>query len=130
VGIQVEQSTSEWAAFHDVLESGSFQLARFGWVADYPTLDDFLYPLFHSTASSNYSRYANPEVDAALTAARQVADEDERRRAYRDVHALVGRDMPVIPLLFHSHNHVGSNRVGRLTYDPQGHAHLEDATMA
>lgn len=97
VGLTVEQDTKEWAAYLQGLTDGTFQLGRLGWIADYPTLDNFIYPNFYSTADNNYSRYANPEVDAAIDAARAIADEDERKDAYRAINKMVADDMPIIP---------------------------------
>lgn len=130
VGITVEKDSAEWTAYTDMLSKGDFQLARFGWIADYPTMDNFLYPLFFSTSSNNHSRYHNIDIDSAILGAREISDEDERREAYRNICARIGQDMPVIPLLFHSHNHVGSKRVNQLYYDPQGDAHFENASVS
>ena len=129
VGIEVEPSSFEYEAFLEAAKSDRCQLVRFGWVADYPTMDNFLYPLFFSTSADNHSNYAVDEVDEALLAARGIVDGVDRRLAYRDVSKRIGEDMPVIPLMFLSHNHVVSNRVARLYYDPQGDAHFADAEM-
>ena len=129
VGITVEQDTKEWAAYLQGLTDGTFQMGRLGWIADYPTLDNFIYPNFYSTADNNYSRYANAEVDAAIDAARAIADEDERKDAYRAINKMVADDMPIIPIMFYCHNHVASDRVNELFYNAQGIADLGHASL-
>ena len=129
VGIEIELSSFEYEAFLDAAKSRHCQLVRFGWVADYPTMDNFLYPLFFSTSADNHSNYAVDAVDEALLEARGTVDEVDRRLAYREASKRIGEDMPVIPLMFQSHNHVVSERVARLYYDPQGVAHFADAEM-
>lgn len=129
VGLNVEQDTKEWAAYLSGLTDGTFQMGRLGWIADYPTLDNFIFPNFYSTADNNYSRYNNPEVDAAIDAARQITDEDDRKDAFRKINQMVADDMPIIPIMFYAHQHVASDRVNELYYNAQGIADLGHATL-
>lgn len=129
VGLNVEQDTKEWAAYLQGLTDGDFQIGRMGWIADYPTLDNFIFPNFYSTADNNYSRYNNPEVDAAIDDARKIADEDERKDAYRKINQMVADDMPIIPIMFYAHQHVASDRVNELYYNAQGIADLGHASL-
>ncbi len=130
IGVTVTQNTTEWATYLNNLSDGSYQLARLGWIADYPTMDNFLYPNFFSTADNNYGNYNNPDVDAALLAARQIEDEEERRQAYREICAQVGQDMPIIPIMFYAHNYVGTDRLASFYYDSQNIPHFETAELA
>ena len=129
VGLNVEQDTKEWAAYLQGLTDGDFQMGRLGWIADYPTLDNFIFPNFYSTADNNYSRYNNPEVDAAIDDARKFADEDDRKDAYRKINQMVADDMPIIPIMFYAHQHVASDRVNELYYNAQGIADLGHASL-
>ena len=130
VGITVTQDTTEWATYLNNLSDGNYQLARLGWTADYPTMDNFLYPNFFSTADNNYGGYNNPDVDAAMLAARQIQDEEERKAAYRQICHQVGEDMPVIPIMFYAHNYVGTDRLASFYYDSQTIPHFETAELA
>ena len=52
VGINVTLSNFEWATFLDKTSKGQgsgSQLFRRGWIADYPSIDNVLYPLFQSS---------------------------------------------------------------------------------
>lgn len=119
IGLNVKQDTLEWAAYLSKLQEGTFQIARLGWVADYPTLDNFLYPAFYSTAENNYEKYVNPEVDKALEQARTVKDTEERKAAYRKINAQIAEDCPVIPIMYYSHNQVGSSKIQSFFFSPQ-----------
>ena len=130
VGITVTQDTTEWATYLNNLSDGNYQLARLGWTADYPIMDNFLYPNFFSTADNNYGGYNNPDVDAAMLAARQIQDEEERKAAYRQICHQVGEDMPVIPIMFYAHNYVGTDRLASFYYDSQTIPHFETAELA
>ncbi len=129
VGFKVTQQSQEWAAYLSGLTDGSFQVGRLGWIADYPTLDNFIYPNFFSTADNNYSKYNNPTVDADILAARQIVDEEERKSAFRAINDEIAKDMPIIPIMFYSHVHLGSKRIKSLYYDAQGKADLVNAEL-
>lgn len=49
---------------------------------------------FHSAAPGNYSRYVNPELDAAFEAGRSTADVEERREAYVKVQEIMSSELP------------------------------------
>lgn len=129
VGLKVTQESQEWASYLQKLKGGDYTMGRLGWIADYPTLDNMLYPNFYSTADNNYSKYNNPEVDKGIDEARQIAGEEQRKAKYREVNQLIGEDMPIVPLMFYAHNWVGSKRVESLYLDPQTKAELAMATL-
>lgn len=128
-GFKVKQSSQEWAAYLSSLSDGSFQIARLGWTASYPTLDAYVYPTYYSTADNNYSYYNDPDVDKAIEEARATSDDDERKAKYREINKTVGKDLPIIPIMYYSHGHVGSDRVESLFYDAGDRTHLVDASL-
>ncbi len=120
VGIDTTSNTAEWASIlTNTYPNGDFQMGRLGWIADYPIMDNFMYPLFYTGADNNYGGYSNADVDAAILKARATADDAERIAAYQEVDKLVGAEMPVIPLFYYKHQMVGSSRVKYLHIDPQ-----------
>ncbi len=120
VGIDTTSNTAEWASIlTNTYPNGDFQMGRLGWIADYPIMDNFMYPLFYTGADNNYGGYSNADVDAAILKARATADDEERIAAYQEVDKLVGTEMPVIPLFYYKHQMVGSSRVKYLHIDPQ-----------
>ncbi|MDO4436800.1 MAG: ABC transporter substrate-binding protein [Coriobacteriaceae bacterium] len=130
VGITVEQSTVEWATYLTQLSEKNFCLGRLGWTADYPTMDNFLYPNFYTGADNNYEEYSNPEADKLMLEARQIKDEEQRKAACRKICNLIGKDMPVIPIMFYAHNYVGSERMKSFKYDAQAKPHFQTAELA
>ena len=130
VGFTVTQQKDEWATYLKALTDGDYSVARLGWIADYPIMDNFLYPNFFSTADNNYEKYNNPEIDAAILEARKIQDEEERKAAYRKICAQIGEDMPVIPIMFYAHNYVGSERIKKMYFDPSGTADFVNMKLA
>ena len=70
---------------------------RSDWSADYPSIENFLNPLYRTGGSSNDSNYSNPEVDKLLEQADGTADEDEAIKLYQQAEKLVAKDMPSMP---------------------------------
>lgn len=130
VGITVTQETVEWATYLKQLADGDFSLGRLGWTADYPTMDNFLYPNFFTGAENNYEEYSNEEMDQAMLDARQIQDDEERKAACRKICATIGKDMPVIPIMFYAHNYVGSKRMKSFCYDAQTKPWFDTAEIA
>ncbi len=130
VGFTIKQDAVEWATYLTNLSDDNFSLGRLGWTADYPIMDNFLYPNFYTGADNNYEKYSNPEADALMLEARQIQDEEERKAAYRKVCAMIGEDMPVIPIMFYAHNYVASQRMKSFNYDAQTIPHFETAEIA
>lgn len=125
----------EEAGLKDLVErmrSGAFQLARFDWTLDFPSMDNVLYPLFHSASigAFNFSRYANEQVDARIGDARAAQGQAERTRLLQEADDLIAADVPVIPYAFGAHAVVGTQRVAKLVIDPEGFAHLGGAELA
>ena len=73
-------------------QKGELVFYRLSWAGDYPTMDNFLFPLFYSGSSDNYGQYNNPEVDELLLEARSTLDKDERIAKYREVENIILND--------------------------------------
>ena len=110
----------------------NYQFGRLGWIADYPIMDNFLYPLFDSDSlgGDNKSGYNNPEFDAKVNEARATVDDKERIAKMQEADAMVSADCPVIPVMFYTHTLAGSDRIKHLYVDPQKHADLSTAELA
>jgi len=71
---------------------------RTDWAADYPALENFLRPQFHSDSPFNDSGYRRPEFDALLAEADAAPSEPAATELYRRAERLLAEDMPHIPL--------------------------------
>ncbi|GAA4543503.1 peptide ABC transporter substrate-binding protein [Amycolatopsis samaneae] len=73
-------------------------MGRSDWSADYPSIEDFLNPIYKTGASSNDSSYSNPAVDKKLEEADGTADKDAAIKMYQQAEDLVAQDLPSIPV--------------------------------
>ncbi|MCO1577114.1 ABC transporter substrate-binding protein [Crossiella sp. SN42] len=74
------------------------QVYRGGWIADYPSVESFLNPLYRTGGSSNDGGYSSPAVDAKLAEADRAPTEAESYKLYHEAEKLIAQDMPAIPL--------------------------------
>ena len=129
VGITCVADTPDWATVLDKYQKLDYQFGRLGWVADYPIMDNFLYPLFYTGNGDNRAGYSNPTVDEELMAARSTVDDAERKAALQEVNKQIAEDMPVIPIMFYTHTTVGGPNVAKMYLDPQKKADLSKAQL-
>ena len=73
---------------------------RSGWQMDYPSIENFLSPLYETGASSNDGDYSNPAFDKLLDEAAAQPDAGRRQAKYQEAEALLAADMPAIPLWY------------------------------
>ncbi|MBE3076597.1 MAG: ABC transporter substrate-binding protein, partial [Actinobacteria bacterium] len=123
-GINVKLSNFEWGTFLDKLSKGNqgsgSQVFRMGWVADYPSMDNFLYPLFQSSQSrtGSYTFYSNKQVDDLLQQARSTIDAQQRYNLYAQAEKLILTDMPAVPIYYYREFNVTNNRIGGFVWNP------------
>lgn len=120
LGLKVKFDSADFPTYLKQLDAGNFQMGRLGWIADYPIMDNFLFPLFNSTSGDNKSAYNNPAIDTALSEARKTTDAAQRIAKYQEIDKTIGADAPVAPVMFYKHHHIASDRVHDLTYSAMG----------
>lgn len=124
LGVDLVFNALGWQDYIEAISSSNYQFASFTWVADYPIIDNFLFPLFYTGNGDNRCSYSKPEFDDALLAARSVADEYNRMLAFQNCVDMLGEDLPVIPISYQCHQQLCSKRVNNLFYGPNKLARL------
>lgn len=110
-GIKISPMQVTWDEFADGRSSGNYQLIMGGMIGT-ATADP--YSLYHDWLTTdtttpvgtsiesgdwNFSRYSNPEVDAAILTAAGTLDVDIKKAAYATVQENIVRDLPYIPIV-------------------------------
>ena len=73
---------------------------RTGWQADYPSLYNFLGPLFGTGAGSNDGKYSSKEFDAKLSEGLAATDAAEGAKIFNEAQEILFKDLPAIPLWY------------------------------
>jgi oligopeptide transport system substrate-binding protein len=88
-----------FAGFRTQVANRTIQTAfRAGWQGDYPSMLNFLGPLFLTGAGSNDVGYSSRDFDAALTAAESATTLQQSYVLANAAQRILLHDMPVIPL--------------------------------
>ncbi|MBA3743267.1 ABC transporter substrate-binding protein [Sporichthya sp.] len=86
----------------------------------YPSIDDFLYPMYERYGVGNYADYSNADLNDALARAGSRANLDEAFTAYQDAEDDLINDMPSIPLWYVNSLAGFSDRVSNVKLDAFG----------
>ncbi|WP_423299770.1 peptide ABC transporter substrate-binding protein [Glutamicibacter nicotianae] len=73
---------------------------RTGWQADYPSLYNFLGPLFGTGAGSNDGKYSSKEFDDKLAEGLSATDPAEGAKIFNEAQEILFKDLPAIPLWY------------------------------
>jgi oligopeptide transport system substrate-binding protein len=116
LGIEcVAVPTVDFATFNKKIDANELKgIFRSGWQADYPSIENYLTPIYSKGAfppGSNWSRYNNPEFDKLLAQAAAAPSLDEANSLYQQAEALLGKDFPTAPLWNNKATAVWSDRV-------------------
>jgi ABC-type transport system substrate-binding protein len=98
LGVTVRYEALDFGDF--IRRLGSADRPQFwglGWIADYPSPNDFLGLLLGSGESNNYGGWASAPFDAAIARAAGSQDPSIVRAAYDEAESLVRDEVPVVP---------------------------------
>ncbi len=112
LGVEATLVNSDAKSHFAMLQNGgAFDLARAGWLGDYPDPQNFLALAEGDNSGLNYSHYANPDYDALLRRAAGERDLGARAKILAEAEAILLRDQPMMPLLFYLSKNLVSPRV-------------------
>lgn len=99
LGVKMKIEDQEWKTFLQTRHKKAFDIARGGWIGDFPDPVSFL-DLFRSNSMVNFSHWANPAYDALLDEAARTIDSARRNELLRQAETIVINEYPGIPLFF------------------------------
>ncbi|WP_425309927.1 ABC transporter substrate-binding protein [Ammonicoccus fulvus] len=93
--------TPDFATYNKQIDAGELKgMFRTGWQMDYPSIENFLGPIYTTGADSNWSKYDNPAFNAKLAEAAAAGTDDEANKLYQEAEAMLGQDLPTTPLWY------------------------------
>ncbi|MCT1882801.1 ABC transporter substrate-binding protein [Corynebacterium sanguinis] len=89
---------------------------RTGWQADYPSLGNFLGPLYGTGAGSNDGDYSNAKFDQLLKDAANSGDIESATPIYNEAQEILLEDLPAVPLWYSNVTGGSSENVDNVTF--------------
>ncbi|PCH68226.1 MAG: peptide ABC transporter substrate-binding protein, partial [Bacteroidetes bacterium] len=108
LNINLEISVVSLAQKIERSQNGKLEFFRSGWIADFPSPENFLMLLYGKNVPEtldepsypNTSRYVNPEFDALFEKALSAATEEESNQFFMEAEKLAMADAPMIILWY------------------------------
>jgi oligopeptide transport system substrate-binding protein len=105
IGVDVEIAATNYNRFQEKVRQGNYQIFMWGWVADYPDPENFMFLLWSQMARSkqggpNTANYQNPRFDELFLQMKSRANDDVRLDCIRQMTAILEEDRPWIELYY------------------------------
>ena len=97
LGVDVSLENQEWRVYLQSLQQGDFDVARMGWMADFPDADNFLTSVLGAHGGNNLSGWRDAAFEAQLREA-AATEGFERLALLRVAEARALAAQPLIPL--------------------------------
>lgn len=109
LGLNVELSATNYNKFQEKVRDGAYQIFQWGWMADYPDPENFLFLLTTPMARSvsggpNTANFKNAQYDALFEQMKTLDNGEERLALIRQMRALLEEERPWIEL-FHAEDY-------------------------
>jgi oligopeptide transport system substrate-binding protein len=104
--------TVDFATYNKKIDANELKgIFRSSWQMDYPSIENFLVPIYAKGADSNWTHYDNPEFTKLTTQAAAAKTTDEANALYQQAEALLATDFPTAPLWYPKTTAVWSEKV-------------------
>jgi len=101
LGLDVEVAATSYNQFQDKVRRGAYQIFTWGWVADYPDPENFLFLLWTPMGRTNgggpnTANYSNPRYDELFVRMKAMTDTPERMHLIEQMREILQQDRPWI----------------------------------
>jgi ABC-type transport system substrate-binding protein len=99
IGVQLDVRSTDYNRFQDKIRRGDTQMYYYGWNADYPDPENFLF-LLHGPqgkvkfSGENASNYSNPEFDRLFEQMKNMDNGSQRQAIIDEALEILRRDSP------------------------------------
>lgn len=110
IGIDVEIKATNYNQFQEKVRNGAYQIFTWGWVADYPDAENFLFLLESGQARSvsdgpNTANFRNAQYDALFKQMKSRDNDERRLEIIREMRDILAEERPWIEM-FSRENYV------------------------
>ena len=133
IGIEATAEPIPSETYFGQMAEGGCVLCRSGWIADYPTYDNFMFDLFHTTAldGNNYG-FSNDEFDSLIDEAKSTVDAGEQADLFHQAERLLLNDqIGTIPINWYRGDYVyNGDEIANLEQNPDLHIEWETVSLS
>jgi len=110
LGIEIRIQNMEFKSLLAALDAGDYDISYLAWHGDYLDPMTFL-EIWRSDSRFNRARWKDPSFDALLDASTNEHSQSDRFAKMAEAEALLGREIPIIPLFWKTKDYLISPRV-------------------
>ncbi|MQA04420.1 MAG: hypothetical protein GEV07_17415 [Streptosporangiales bacterium] len=127
VALRKQQQAQYLTAQEEKKMTGPF---RNSWLMDYPSMQNYLEPIWGTGGSANRTFYTNKQVDKYVDQGNRQPTVTKGYADYYKAEDQVLEDMPGIPLFYHNSPQAYSERIKNVRVDPFGFVVLPEIQLA
>ncbi|MFC3419533.1 peptide ABC transporter substrate-binding protein [Salinicoccus hispanicus] len=124
LGIDITLDNAEWQVYLETLDSGEYQVGRYGWLGDFNDPINFL-EIFKTDGGNNDTGWTNEEYTQLLNDAAQETDEAARTEMMKEAEEILMSEYPFAPIYFYTNLSVHEDTVQNMQADPLGNVQLK-----
>jgi ABC-type transport system substrate-binding protein len=109
LGLDVRVNATTYNQFQQKVRQGAYQIFQWGWIADFPDPENFLFVLVCENSrtkgqGANTANFCDPEFDTLYREMKILPNSDQRHQIIRRMVAILERERPWIEL-FHNESY-------------------------
>jgi len=101
LGVDARLLNEEWKVYIDSVHSMNYQVARQGWIGDYPDPNTFL-DMWLTGGGNNETGWSNAEYDRLIKEAARTIDPAQRLELFQKAEAILMDEKPIIPIYIYT----------------------------
>lgn len=105
-GLSVELESQEWKTFLKDTRAGEFDIARLGWIGNFPDSEAEFLPQYRCDSPDNRTKYCSEEFEKYMDLAAATSDRKQRIEYARLAEQTMVQDVPIIPLYVYTQSHL------------------------
>lgn len=127
LGLKVELQSQEWKTFLKDTRNGEYEVARMGWIGNFPDPEGEFLPQFKCDSPDNRTKFCNPEFERLYKQAEATADRKKRLSIIKQAEKIMVEDAAIIPLYVYTQHHLQKPFVKDLAINPVDQVPLRKA---
>lgn len=128
LGVNVTISSQDWNVFIETRDSGDYQVARHGWLADYNDPISFL-DMWVTGGGNNDAQWSNAEYDKLISEVKASTDKEVRYQKMHEAEKILGEEMPIVPIYYYTDLYLKSDKLDGFYTSPLGYKYFMYTTV-